>query len=227
MTSGLRQLELNLEYALEAAAEVPEEANVIHLWQQFEDKLAELPQREYLRVASDVIEQLATLCEAKANILWDDWQDEHNIDGPVMGEGAFSSLVRQTQEIDFSDLIERHYQVKAPIEYEEDTISAVDKASVLEWLDAMEAEAEDVDGQSLRAQALSVSHAENISDWIQALSKARIESPLRLTDVQAQLKMPLMEVWLAALLGGFKLEQRGCFYETNEVWISAEFVRIE
>ena len=219
MTSRLRQLELNLEYALEAAAEVPEEANVIHLWQQFEGKLAELPQRDYLRVASDVIEQLATLCETKANILWDDWQDEHNVDGPVMGEGAFSSLVRRTQEIDFSDLIERRYQVKAPIEYEEDEISAVDKTAVLEWLDAMEAE--DVDGQSLKAQALAVSHAENISDWIQALSQARIESPLRLTDVQAQLNMPLMEVWLAALLGGFELEQRGGFYETNEVWISA------
>ena len=31
--------------------------------------------------------RLAGLCEAKSDILWEDWQDAHNADGPVM-DGA-------------------------------------------------------------------------------------------------------------------------------------------
>lgn len=214
------QLELKLEIALEEAYEVPEQTDIIGLWTAFEPELAQLPQRDYLRVASNVIAELAALCEKKANLLWEDWEDAHNTAGPVMDDDAFSGLVRQTQELDFSDLVQRSYREREPIEYEEDAISAVDKEAVLELLNVISQEKE-IDGQSLKAQALSVSHAENISDWIEALSRSPIEAPLRLTEVQARLKMPLMEVWLAALLGGFELEQRGGFYETNEVWISA------
>ncbi|MEM9149296.1 MAG: hypothetical protein AAGB19_02430 [Cyanobacteria bacterium P01_F01_bin.3] len=69
-------------------------------------------------------------------------------------------------------------------------------------------------------QALAVSHAENVSDWVKALAAQQKDSPQRLVDLQQQLKMPLVEVWLAALLGGFPLEQRGSFYQTQEVWVS-------
>lgn len=213
------QLELKLEIALEEAHEVPEQTDIIGLWSEFESELAELPQRDYMRVASDMIAKLAALCEKKANILWDDWEDTHNTAGPVVGDDAFSDLVRQTQELDFSDLVQRRYQEREPVEYEEDAVSVVEKEAVLALLNVIEER--NVDCHSLKMQALAVSHAENISDWIQALSQAQIELPLRLTDVQTRLKMPLMEVWLAALLGGFKLEQRGDFYDTNEVWISA------
>ena len=213
------QLELKLEIALEEAHEVPEQTDIIGLWSEFESELAELPQRDYMRVASDMIAKLAALCEKKANILWDDWEDTYNTAGPVVGDDAFSDLVRQTQELDFSDLVQRRYQEREPVEYEEDAVSVVEKEAVLALLNVIEER--NVDCHSLKMQALAVSHAENISDWIQALSQAQIELPLRLTDVQTRLKMPLMEVWLAALLGGFKLEQRGDFYDTNEVWISA------
>ncbi|MGB3767590.1 MAG: hypothetical protein WA947_13630 [Phormidesmis sp.] len=42
----------------------------------------------------------------------------------------------------------------------------------------------------------------------------------RLVDLQKQLQMPMVEVWIAALLGGFPVEQRGSFYQTQEVWVS-------
>jgi hypothetical protein len=41
-------LELNLELALEEAAEVPEAVDVLSLWTQFEGDLAELVQRDHL-----------------------------------------------------------------------------------------------------------------------------------------------------------------------------------
>ena len=65
---SVRQLELNLEVAFEEAAEMPETADVLSLWAQFEGDLAGLEQRDHLRVAGDILVQLAGLCEAKADL---------------------------------------------------------------------------------------------------------------------------------------------------------------
>ena len=203
--------------AFEEAAEVPEKADVLSLWQQFEGELAGLEQRDHLRVAGDILVQLAGLCEAKADLLWEDWQDAHNAEGPVMDGDWLQGLTRQTQELDFSDLVQRSYQTgDHPNEdkTDEDSVAGdVAKLSVLDMIDALE----DAD---LKSQALAVSHAENVSDWVQALADKQAESPQRLVDIQQQLQMPLIEVWIAALLGGFPMEQRGSFYQTQEVWVS-------
>ena len=216
---SVRQLELNLEFAFEEAAEVPETADVLSLWAQFEGELSGLGQRDRLRVAGDVLVQLAGLCEAKADVLWDDWQDAHNADGPVMDGDWLQGLTRQTQELDFSDLVNRSYHAssESPNEDKEDdnsVVGDVEKLSILDMLDAL-------DDADLKSQALAVSHAENVSDWVKALAAQQEDSPQRLVDIQKQLKMPLIEVWIAALLGGFPLEQRGSFYQTQEVWVSS------
>ncbi len=217
MTINVRQLELNLEVAFEEAAEMPEKADVLSLWAQFEGELAGLEQRDHLRVAGDILVQLAGLCEAKADLLWEDWQDAHNAEGPAMDGDWLQGLTRQTQELDFSDLVQRSYQTgDRPHEdkADEDSVAGdVKKRSVLDMIDALEED-------DLKSQALAVSHAENVSDWVKALAAEQAESPQRLVDIQQQLKMPLIEVWIAALLGGFPMEQRGSFYQTQEVWVS-------
>ena len=215
---SVRQLELNLEVAIEEASEIPEQADVLSLWSQFEGELAGLDNRDHLRVAGDILVQLAGLCEAKADLLWEDWQDAHNAEGPVMDGDWLQGLTRQTQELDFSELVNRSYQTSRehPNEdkLDEDSVAGdVQKLSVLDMIDALE----DAD---LKRQALAVSHAENVSDWVKALAARQTGSPQRLVDLQQQLKMPLIEVWIAALLGGFPLEQRGSFYQTQEVWVS-------
>ena len=52
---NVRQLELNLELAFEEAADMPETADVLSLWAQFEGELAGLDQRDHLRVAGDIL----------------------------------------------------------------------------------------------------------------------------------------------------------------------------
>ena len=214
---SVHQLELNLEVALEEASEVPENADVLSLWSQFEDELAELDQREHLRVAGDILVQLAGLCETKADLLCEDWKDAHNAKGPVMDGDWLQGVTRQTQELDFSDLVNRSYNSRdLPSEEKaaEDSVAGEAlKLSVLDMIDALE-------DAELKSQALAVSHAENVSDWVAALANRQEESPQRLVDLQQQLRMPLIEVWIAALLGGFPLEQRGSFYQTQEVWVS-------
>ena len=214
----VRQLELNLEVAFGEASEVPEDADVLSLWAQFEGELAGLPQQEHLRVAGDILVKLAGLCEAKSDVLWEDWQDAHNAEGPVMDGDWLQGLTRQTQELDFSDLVQRSYATSSNLLNEDKTdedsvVGNVEKLSVLDMIDALE----DAD---LESQALAVSHAENVSDWVKALANGQVDSPQRLVDLQQQLQMPLIEVWIAALLGGFSMEQRGSFYQTQEVWVS-------
>ena len=222
--TDVRQLELNLDFALEEASEVLEKADLIGIWSQFEDELAGLSQREHLRVAGDILMRLAGLCEAKSDVLWEDWQDAHNVEGPVMGGDWLQGLTRQTQELNFSGLIQRSYRTGDPVDEvkadENSVVGDVEKASVIDMLDALE----DTD---LKRQALAVSHAENVSDWVQALADKQMRSPQRLVDLQQQLKMPMIEVWIAALLGGFVMEQRGSFYQTQEVWVGARKERYE
>ena len=218
MTISVRQLELNLEFALDEASEAPESADVLRLWEMFEGELAELGQRDRLRVAGDVLMQLAGICEAKSEVLWEDWQDAHNAEGPVMGDDWLQGLTRQTQELDFSELVKRSYHTSGDRLDEDKTdegsvVGDVEKRSVLDMIDALE----DTD---LKRQALAVSHAENVSDWVKALADKQTDVPQRLVDLQKQLQMPMVEVWIAALLGGFPMEQRGSFYQTQEVWVS-------
>ena len=220
---SVRQLELNLEVALEEASEVPEDADVLSLWAQFEGDIARLEQRDRLRVAGDILVRLAGICEAKADVLWEDWQDAHNAEGPVMNGDWLQGVTRQTQELDFSELVNRSYRASSSLPNEdktdEDSVAGdASKLSVLDMIDALE----DAD---LKSQALAVSHSENVSEWVAAIACQQKKEPQRLVDVQRQLKMPLVEVWIAALLGGFGLTQRGDFYATKEVWISARSER--
>lgn len=211
---SVRQLELDLGDAFEDAADVPEEANILELWQQFEGVMMELPWREQLRLGGEVLAQLADICEAKSEILWDDWQDAHNTDGPVLDGDWLKGITRQTQELDFSDLVQRSNQRDPfePVADDESVAGEVDKAFVLALVDVLTEKA-------VKEQALAVAHSENVSAWIQNLSMKRTGVPQRLIDLQRQVKMPLVEVWLAALLGGFTVEQRGGFYETEHLWI--------
>jgi hypothetical protein len=70
--------------------------------------------------------------------------------------------------------------------------------------------------------AINTAHAEDVSSWIEAIAQCIINnsSPMRLLDLQMALKLTIVEIWLGLLLGDFKLEQRGEFYNSTEIWIS-------
>ena len=133
--ASVRQLELNFEVALEEATETPETVDVLGLWAQFESELAGLEQRDRLRVAVDILVQLAGLCEAKSDVLWENWQDAHNAEGPVMNGDWLKGVTRQMQELDFSDLVNRSYNTSRKLlnedKIDEDSVAGdIEKASV-------------------------------------------------------------------------------------------------
>jgi hypothetical protein len=70
-------------------------------------------------------------------------------------------------------------------------------------------------------RAISTAHAEDVSAWIEAIAYSlKINAlPMRLLALQDSLQLPIVEIWLGLLLGDFKLEQKGVFYNSNEIWI--------
>ena len=214
--TNVRQLALDLGDAFEDAADMPEEANILELWQQFEAVMAELPWREQLQMGGEVLAQLAEICEAKSEVLWEDWQDANNSDGPVMDGDWLRGLTRQTQEIDFSKLVRRFgnraVQQLEDMSDDESLVVEVDKENILALVDELAFE-------EAKEEALVVSHIEDVSAWIESILKHKSQFPQRLVELQQTLQMPLIEVWIALLLSGCRLEQRGGFYETDSVWI--------
>ena len=168
-------------------------------------------------MGGEVLAQLAEICEAKSEVLWDDWQDANNSDGPVMDGDWLQGLTRQTQEIDFSELVQRSdnrsTKEQDDISDDDSVVGEVDKEAVLALMDELTLE-------EAKEKALAVSHLEDVSAWVTAIVAQRISTPQRLVELQHQLRMPLIDVWIAALLGGFQLEQRGEFYEVEEIWLS-------
>jgi hypothetical protein len=68
---------------------------------------------------------------------------------------------------------------------------------------------------------MSIAHDEDVSAWIEAIAFClkNNTTPMRLLDLWNSMKLPIVEVWLGVLLGDFKLEQKGAFYDANEIWI--------
>ncbi|WP_176453370.1 hypothetical protein [Pseudanabaena sp. SR411] len=50
-----------------------------------------------------------------------------------------------------------------------------------------------------------------------------LRAECRLMDLQKAIQLPIIETWLGLLLGDFKLEQRGEFYDSSGVWITGSW----
>ena len=215
----VKQLELNLELTFETAAYTPEEANLSDLWLTFERVMGLLPHQEQLRIGGLVIDQLAEIYQSKANYLLDDWEEAHNEAGPNFPDEWLQGFVRQSQTVDVSDVVRQ--PTRRPKQLSMDLLSEVDslaeeveKTAVLAMVDELEAEAQ-------KAKALAVAHDENVSAWVEMISSWFATHPqsLPLVELWRQLDMPLVQLWLGLLLGGFGIEQRGDFYEVEQVWV--------
>lgn len=84
-----------------------------------------------------------------------------------------------------------------------------------------EIESEEIDPEVAYRDAMALAHDENVSEWGVAISTRLDEGnlPVSLLELHRAVEMPLVQVWLALLLNGFSLEQRGEFYQTEQVWI--------
>ncbi len=115
---------------------MPEMANLQALLAQIDRAIAPLDEAEQLQMAGEVVLQLADLCALRAERLMNQWEEADR--DPIVEQGFFSDLVRQTMAVDLTDLMEpvlprqpRKSRAKPPALAEGSIVQEMDKAVVL------------------------------------------------------------------------------------------------
>jgi hypothetical protein len=217
----VKQLELDLWDVLSSARQTPEDANLLMVFKLLDLTLVDLDTRSQLRIAGDAVCQIADLFCDRSSFLFEELHSRTTNGEPILPDDAFDRYVRQSVVVDFDQFIEPlqnlprkiHEQIKNgnSIVREVDKevlIQALEQESLLSFEEEFEL-------------AISTAHSENISAWVEAIAQCitNNSSPVRLIDLQSTLKLPIVEIWLGLLLGDFKLEQQGSFYDSSEIWI--------
>jgi hypothetical protein len=218
----VKQLELDLWDVISTARQTPEDANFLMVFKLLDLTLVDLDTRSQLRIAGDAVCQIADLFCDRSNFLFEELHSRAAKGEPIMADDAFDRYVRQSMVVDFDQFIEPLPSLPRKISEQLKTgnsiVSEIDKEILIQSLEqesllSFEEEFE---------QLISTAHTENVSAWIEAIAQY-IEnnfSPMRLIDLQAALPLSMVEIWLGLLLGDFKLEQRGEFYNSSEIWIA-------
>lgn len=226
----IEQLELQLWASLSEAAQLPEEAALPDLWQLLDVTLADLETLEQLRVAAEAIARIAEVFQERSVRIFEELEAATSEDGPVMPTDAFDRYVRQTMQVDLEQFIEpplnlpRKPPQRSPQEEieEQSVVGAIDQAALLQALDEQMSQEPGLTEAEVFNRAMAVAHEEDVSAWVEAIAQwipAGATSAVSLLELQRSLEMPLVQVWLALLLGEYRLEQRGEFYETQQVWV--------
>ncbi|TVP63102.1 MAG: hypothetical protein EA343_09030 [Nodularia sp. (in: Bacteria)] len=191
------------------------------VWDCLDAELHDLPVEAQLSNAALAFTQIADILKVRAESLLQDVHDQNHPDGPVISTDIFAGLVRTTMQLDLDDLIEtpvpqtfqphgaHHF---SPIAESGDSMVApVEKAQVLAMLEEVTS-LEDVH---------NLASDEDVQKWQRAIAHylTQVQGEISLTKLQRMLRMPMVEVWLGLLLGGFVLEQRGDFYHSQNIWI--------
>jgi hypothetical protein len=217
----VKQFELDLWEVISTARQTPEDANLPMVFKLLELTLVDLDTRSQLRIAGEAVSQIADLFCDRSSFLFEELHSRTVNGEPIMADDAFNRYVRQSMVVDFDQFIEPLQSLPRKIpeqikngnsivgEIDKDVlIQALEQESLLSFEEEFE-------------RAISIAHTENVSAWVDAIAHciANNTSPICLQALQKTLKFSIVEIWLGLLLGDFKLEQRGSFYDSREIWI--------
>ena len=214
------QLELDFKSAIANALAEPEVADLRQLWLSLEPALVGLTQKEQLAMAGQALCDLAEVCQRRAELMWSEWEDRHNTEGPIPDDDFLAGLVQKTMFLDVSELVRQPKSRKAVVAKGEDggesVVEEVTKEQAL-LLAGAEAEEEPLPVAVLEHDEDIKAWAELIRRWMQ---RQGIESAA-MTQLQEGSGLSMVKLWLAALLCGLGMEQRGAFYDTGgvEIWV--------
>jgi hypothetical protein len=216
--------QLTLWNLLEEGTESPTTVRLNEVWQALEDSLTDLSVEQQLVIGAEAINKVASILASRAELLLQDWRDQDNPEGPMVGTELFAGLVRMSMQLDLEDLREpsvpQSFQPHGPhqkpsrSESENSIAAIVDKSKVLAMADDLMVE----------EQLKTLAGEEHIEKWQQAILQylLSINKSVRLPILQQALGIPMVEVWMGLLLGGFEIEQLGEFYENQNVWVTGQ-----
>ncbi|BAU15738.1 unknown protein (plasmid) [Leptolyngbya sp. NIES-3755] len=234
-------VQLELWTVIESAEEVPEQADLEQIWSILDVAPDCLSVRSQLKLAGDVIDRMAQIIHDRALLTIEEIHHIGNAEGPIMPPGAFDRFVRQSMQVNLMQFVEapsvppRAMPVGSRFDYPNDgrsVVAEIDQAALLEALDE---ELQFFEEPETYEQALALAHSENVQDWVNAIEQCFAVQPsncIPLTELvtlmgevsQEEVSEPQrlwVKTWLALLLGEYRLEQRGEFYQIETVWVAA------
>jgi ABC-type transporter Mla MlaB component len=193
----------------------PLAANLNQLWSELEGLVQALPEHQRLQVAGEAITQLAELVCLRAEALLSDLdrtETELLIEGCSLSRDALEPFLRHTVTLNLDQvLLEPSPRTRS--QAIQSIAGELDKSVLLAVLDGEQ--------QKEKEQALAVSHSEAVEVWIGRLQQCLDSGcPVRLSTLWDKTDLARVEVWMALLLGGFKLEQQGEFYDSDAIVVS-------
>ncbi|MGJ5627976.1 hypothetical protein [Nostoc sp. CALU 1950] len=215
--------QLTIWDVLDELSESPATSTLAPMWECLDAELEKLPLEAQLLTAALAFSQIADILKSRAEVLLQDTRDRNNPKGPIISTDLFAGLVRTTMHLDLDDLIEPQtpqtfkphgpHQFSSPTEEDNSVAAPVEKANVLAMLDEVKT-LEDVH---------NLASDEDVPKWQSAIANylINVKDEISLVNLQHVLQMPMVEVWLGLLLGGFTLEQRGDFYHNHNVWVKS------
>jgi hypothetical protein len=225
----VQQLELDLWQSLEKASRFPETADLRSLCDALEQTLFDQSLAEQLTVAGDVLVQISEVHAARANLLISGWERRHNPAEPVVNLENCVDLFVQSLTLDVSELFEEPEPIQYPanrkqkssIQEEGSVVGEVDKNALLNWVDQVAAD-QALNEAQMAEQIRDLAHGENVEEWSRAIAQylQHFGSTICLPDLQQALGMPMVELWLGLLMGGYSLNQQGEFYDSHTLWIA-------
>jgi hypothetical protein len=215
------QLELDFRSAIAHALAEPEAADLRQLWRSLEPELAGLSQQEQLSVAGQALCDLAEVCQRRAELMWVDWVDQHNTEGPIPDEDFLSGLVQKTMFLDISELVKQPKSRRGSgsgVDGGESVVVEVTKEQAL-LLAGVEVEEELGDAiAQLEYDEDITAWAEVVRGWMQRQGMNEVTLAVLLKSAN----LPMVKCWLALLLGGFelRLNKTKGFYDIQGILIA-------
>ncbi|NKB17421.1 MAG: hypothetical protein HC770_03880 [Pseudanabaena sp. CRU_2_10] len=194
----VKQLELDLWQAIATAENLPYTLNLSNLLQDLDRTILDLPLERQLEVGSQAIASIASIIQTRSRYLLEDWNGGIAL---LLPEDAFTGLLRQSLNLDLSQLIESAAEpaiARQKPSKQVDTISStaqvVDKQEILQMLEAEVTQA--------RSSIASIAYDEAISKWDAAIATSvqTTTGGLSVQTLARELKLTLGEVWLTLLL---------------------------
>ncbi|BAZ03034.1 hypothetical protein NIES37_70470 (plasmid) [Tolypothrix tenuis PCC 7101] len=213
--------QLTIWDVLDQISVAPPNSTLAPVWHCLDAELPDLSVEAQLETAAVAFNQIADILKSRAVMLLQDVRERNSPLGPIVSTDIFAGLVRTTMQLDLDDLIEppiaQTFKPHGPHQFSntgsqgDSVVAPVEKEKVLEMLEEVRT-VEDVH---------KLAGDEDVHKWQTAIAYylADIQNEISLPQLQRALKMPMVEVWLGLLLGGFNLEQRGDFYQNQNIWI--------
>uniref|UniRef100_B8HYS3 Uncharacterized protein n=1 Tax=Cyanothece sp. (strain PCC 7425 / ATCC 29141) TaxID=395961 RepID=B8HYS3_CYAP4 len=220
----MQQLELNLWGSLEAAAQVPQTADLRSLCQVLERTLEGQALTDQLAIAGNAMVQLSEVYADRAAGMIEAWERRYQPQEPVIDLDDCADLLVQSLSLDVSDLFEAPEPVAYPVnrkgaERTGSIVGEVAKADLLDWIEETCVEIPP-DRATVEQGILNLAHDENVQETIAAIAAYLAEKGgSYLIKLREELPMNLVDLWLGLLLGNFILMQRSRFYDVEGIWV--------